>query len=244
VKREVLEPVAGRLAALAREHSLGAVEQEKLSRFLELLAEDPHAPSAVRAPAEAVDVHLADSLVALPCLDAALAGARSARVADLGSGAGLPGIPLAAVRPGSTFELVEATRRKCRFIEQAVERLGLSNVVVRCLRAEELPRETARESYRAVLARALAPLPTLVEYAGPLLQQGGQLLAWKGRPDRPEEEAGTSAALQVGLEPLERRAVKPYARSRSRHLYLYRKVRPCPPGFPRRPGMAHRHPLA
>jgi 16S rRNA (guanine527-N7)-methyltransferase len=244
VKRDAEAPGAARLAALAARHLLDTTQEAKLREFLALLAADLHAPTAVRGPAQAVDVHLADSLVALPHLDAALAAARAELVADLGSGAGLPGIPLATARPGVSFELVEATQRKCRFIDQVVRQLGLSNVSAVCGRAEELPGKGMRESYGAVLARALAPLPTLVEYAAPLLGEGGQLLAWKGRPDPDEERAGAKAAAQVGLEPMAPVAVTPYEESRNRNLYLYRKVSPCPTRFPRRPGMAHRHPLS
>jgi 16S rRNA (guanine527-N7)-methyltransferase len=233
-----------RLAALGERHGLTSAQQEQLEGFLALLAADPHAPSAVRDPIEAVDVHLADSLVALPCLDAVLAGAAAPRVADLGSGAGLPGIPLAIARPPAGFDLVEATGRKCRFIEGVVEQLGLANVRVLCARAEEVPGQGGREAYGAVLARALAPLPTLVEYAGPLLEQGGELLAWKGQPALAEEQAGERAAAQLGLEPIGNVAVRPYEESRNRHLYLYRKVRRTPARYPRRPGTAHRRPLS
>ena len=232
------------LAALVARHGLAADQAARLRRFLATIAEDPHAPTAVRDPAEAVDVHVADSLAALAMLDEALARGASPRVADIGSGAGLPGIPLAVARPSVSFDLVEATRRKCAFLGDVAERLGLTNVRVRCVRAEELPDAELRETYGVVLARALAPLATLAEYAAPLLEQGGELIAWKGRRDAGEESAGRRAAAQVGLEPVEVRPVTPYERSRNRHLHLYRKVRPCPQRFPRRPGKAHRNPLA
>jgi 16S rRNA (guanine527-N7)-methyltransferase len=244
VKRQLEAPVAARVAALATRHGLGAGQERRLMEFLALLAEDPHAPTAVRDSAQAVDVHLADSLAGLPYLDDALVAAQSGRVADLGSGAGLPGIPLAVGRPSVRFDLVEATQRKCGFLATVTHQLGLANAKVICVRAEELPGDGSREAYAAVLARAVAPLATLVEYAGPLLLQGGRLLAWKGRPDPDEERAGANAALQVGLEPAGVAAVTPYEGSRNHHLYLYRKVRPCPSKFPRRPGMAHRHPLS
>ena len=232
-----------RFAGLAARHELTAEQAEQLRSFLSTLAEDPHAPTAVRNPGEALDVHLADSLAGLPALDEALAGGVPARVADIGSGAGLPGIPLAVARPSVGFDLVEATQRKCSFLAGAVARLGLDNVVVHCARVEELPGADSRDSYGLVLARAVAPLATLVEYAAPLLDEGGVLVAWKGARDADEERAGQNAARDVGLEPIRVEPVTPYETSRNRHLNLYRKVRPCPPGFPRRPGMARRHPL-
>jgi 16S rRNA (guanine527-N7)-methyltransferase len=237
-------PAPARLSALAAQYRLDAAQQGQLRDFLALLSADPHAPTAIRDPVEAIDVHLADSLVALPCLDDALAAGSSERVVDLGSGAGLPALPLAVARPATRFDLVEANRRRCGFISGAVEQLGLHNVQVVCARAEEVPGQGARESYGAVLARALASLPTLAEYAGPLLARGGRLLAWKGRPAPAEERAGAGAAAQVGLDPLPPVPVTPYPGSRNRRLYLYRKVSPCSPRFPRRPGRARKNPLA
>ena len=93
-------------------------------------------------------------------------------------------------------------------------------------------------------ARAVGPLAVLVEYAAPLLSDNGVLVAWKGRRDADEERAGDAAAAQLGLAALPVLAVEPYAGSRNRHLHVYRKVGPTPPGFPRRPGMAAKRPLA
>jgi 16S rRNA (guanine527-N7)-methyltransferase len=211
--------------------------------FLAVLAEDPHAPTAVRDPGAAIDIHLADSLAALSMLDQALDQDVRPLVADIGSGAGVPGIPLAVSRPAVRFDLVEASERKAGFLKSVVERLGLSNAGVLRARAEELPGQGRREVYGVVVVRAVAPLGTLVEYAAPLLAQGGRLLAWKGARDPDEEATGGRAALQLGLEPLEVRCVTPYSESRNRHLHLYQKVRPCPPEFPRRAGVARRRPL-
>jgi 16S rRNA (guanine527-N7)-methyltransferase len=243
VKRQTEAFPDARFAALVARYDLTAEQARQLRTFLTALAEDPDAPTAVRDPDEALDVHLADSLAGLPALDEALARGVAGRGADIGSGAGLPGIPLAVARPSVQFDLVEATQRKCSFLTGVVRQLGLGNVVVRCIRAEELPGEVPRESYGVVLARAVASLPTLVEYAAPLLEEGGDLIAWKGRRDPDEEAAGERAGLELGLEPEAAQAVTPYEQSRNRHLNLYRKVRPCPPTFPRRPGIAHRNPL-
>lgn len=216
----------------------------QLRAFLVLLSQDPQAPTAVRDSAEAVDVHVADSLVALSALDTAIDQGAPPTVADVGSGAGLPGIVLAVARPAVEFDLVEATGRKCKFLDRVLDALELPNAQVRCARAEELPLQGLRESYGLVLARAVAPLATLVEYAAPLLAPAGELLAWKGARDPAEESSGRAAALEVGLEPFDVRPVTPYEQSQNRHLYLYRKVSPCPPRFPRRPGRAQRRPLA
>ena len=233
----------GRFATVVAEHALEEHQAQRLQRFLAVLAEDMHAPTAVRDPGEAIHVHLADSLAALPMLDEALGEGVPSLVADIGSGAGVPGIPLAVARPAVRFDLVEASQRKAGFLKRVVDRLGLSNADALRARAEELPGQGRRETYGVVVVRAVAPLATLVEYAGPLLAQDGRLLAWKGARDPDEETAGHRAALQVGLEPLEVRLVTPYEESRNRYLHLYRKVRPCPPEFPRRAGVARRRPL-
>jgi 16S rRNA (guanine527-N7)-methyltransferase len=243
VKRGAEASDGGRFEAIVTEHGLAEHQAQRLQRFLAVLAEDPHAPTAVRDPGEAVDVHLADSFAALPMLDQALDQELPPLVADVGSGAGVPGIPLAIARPAARFDLVEASQRKAGFLERVVERLDLSNAGVLRARAEELPGQGRREAYGVVVVRAVAPLATLVEYAAPLLAQGGRLLAWKGARDPGEEAAGDSAAHQLGLEPLEVRRVTPYSESRNRHLHLYQKVRPCPPEFPRRAGVARRRPL-
>ena len=109
-------------------------------------------------------------------------------VVDIGSGAGLPGIVLAIAMPRARFDLVESVERKCDFLRRAVEQIGLQNAAVVCERVEQWATGRGREAYELALARAVAPLPTLVEYAAPLLKTDGRLVAWKGRRD-PEDEA-------------------------------------------------------
>jgi 16S rRNA (guanine527-N7)-methyltransferase len=176
-------------------------------------------------------------------LDEVLDEAVPTLVADIGSGAGVPGIPLAVARPGASFDLVEASQRKAEFLQRVVGGLELSNAGVLRARAEELPGQGRRDAYGAVVVRAVAPLATLVEYAGPLLAEGGWLLAWKGARNPDEEAAGRRAAPRLGFELQDVRPVTPYSGSRNRHLHLYQKVRPCPLEFPRRVGLARRKPL-
>jgi len=89
----------------------------------------------------------------------------------------------------------------------------------------------------------LAPLPVLVEYAGPLLALGGALVAWKGHRDAGEEADGAAAAAQIGFAPPSTRVVPPRQGADARHLHVYLKVRDTPSRYPRRPGMARKHPL-
>jgi 16S rRNA (guanine527-N7)-methyltransferase len=221
-----------RLREVAGAHGLDEVAISRLARLLELLAEERSAITTVRDPAKAVDVHLADSLVGVPFVRDA------PRLVDLGSGGGFPGLVLAIALPGAAVTLVESVARKCRFLERAVEELGLTNVEVDCGRAELL----APGRFHVVTARALAALPVLLEYAAPILVDDGLLLAWKGRREPGESRDGAAAAEQLGMSEPAWRRVEPYA-GVERHLVASRKVAPTPPGFPRRPGMATKRPL-
>ena len=217
--------------------------REALRAVLELLAEEGSAPTAVRDPERGWRVHVADSLSGLEV--EALRAAR--RIADLGAGAGFPGLPLAVALPGSLVDLIESTGRKCEFVRRAIERAGIDNARVVCERSEswaaQRPPDGGRESYDAVTARAVGRLSTLAELASPLLAEGGVLVAWKGRRDADEEaELGRAAArLAMGVD--EVRWVGPYAGSRHRHLHVLRKTGPTPDNLPRRPGMAKKRPL-
>jgi 16S rRNA (guanine527-N7)-methyltransferase len=222
------------LERLLSAHALPADLAVPLQALLDLLA-SPDAPTAVHDPRAALDVHLADSLagLAVPALQAAH------RIADIGSGAGLPGLPLALALPGARVVLVESQRRKCAFLQRAIDALGLSNAEVACARVEELQ----HPSFDAVTARALASLPVLCEYAAPLLVEGGVLVAWKGAVEADEDADGLAAAAALGLEREEVRPVVPYEGSERRTLHVLRKIAPTPPGYPRRPGMAVKRPL-
>ena len=225
------------LASLAERYGLGVPAVVSLRALLELIVADPHAPTAINDAARAVDDHLADSLVALD-LDVV----RGAHVAaDIGSGAGLPGLALAIALPAAAFTLVESAARKCAFLERAVAASGATNVDVVCARAESWTGGIGRHDL--VTARALAPLDVVAEYAAPLLRVGGTLVVWRGQRDPAAEAAAERAAEQLGLTPPGIRPVHPYRAAEHRHLYVYSKVMETPLGFPRRPGAALKRPL-
>lgn len=226
-----------RLAELAAQYALPASAPGALLRLLTLLAEDPTAPTAVTQPAVAVDAHVADALVALELAEVRQAGS----IADLGSGAGLPGLVLAAALPQARVALVEAIRRKCAFLERAAVEMGLTTTVVVPSRAESW--QAGMGCQDVVTARAVAPLTVLVEYAAPLLRPGGSFVAWKGRRDRDEEADGAAAAAATGLECVEIRRVQPWSGAEQLHLYVYLKVGSTPKRFPRREGMARKRPI-
>ena len=209
-----------------------------LDELLRLLAE-PQAPVAASTVRRAREVHIADSLSALELEPLRSAG----RIADLGSGAGLPGLVIAAALPGSRVELIESASRKCAFLREAIERMRLENAAVVCERSEEWAAGGGREAYDAVTARAVGPLPTLAELASPLLREGGVLAAWKGVRSADEEAKAARGADRLAMEPIEIRSVQPYPASRDRHIHLLRKNGPTPDGLPRRPGMAAKRPF-
>ena len=226
-----------RLTELAARYGLDGRATEALDALLRHQAADEHASTTVRDPAVAVDRHLADSLVALELPEVRTAG----RLADLGSGAGWPGLALAAALTDCRVALVESASRRCRYLERAVAAAGLENVEVVHTRAEEWTAGLGAQD--VVTARALAALPVLCEYAAPLLSEGGTLVAWKGRPSADELATGRRAAAELGLSDLEVTAVDPYAGAGEAVLVTARKIAPTPPRFPRRPGIALKRPL-
>jgi 16S rRNA (guanine527-N7)-methyltransferase len=209
-----------------------------LDELLRMLAE-PRAPISASTVSRAADVHIADSLSGLE-----LEPIRSARrIADLGSGAGLPGLVLAAALPEAGVDLVESVSRKCDFLRDAIDRMGLANASLICERSEDWAVGDGREAYDLVTARAVGRLATLAELASPLLRYGGVLAAWKGERSAEEEAEVSRAADRLALEPIEIRSVRPYPGSRDRHIHLLRKNGPTPTGLPRRPGMAAKRPF-
>jgi 16S rRNA (guanine527-N7)-methyltransferase len=208
-----------------------------LGALVRLLASDPEAPTTVRDEAKVVDDHIADSLVALD-LDEVRA---AETIADLGAGAGVPGLPLAIALPGASVALVESNGRKCAFIDRAAAVCGLTNADVVHARAESWADGLGR--CELVTTRALAPLAVVAEYSAPLLRLGGSLVAWRGARDEAAEAEAARAAAELGLEPAEPLHVVPYPAAKHRHLHVMLKVRETPAGFPRRPGVARKRPL-
>ncbi|HWX74342.1 MAG TPA: 16S rRNA (guanine(527)-N(7))-methyltransferase RsmG [Solirubrobacteraceae bacterium] len=226
------------IAELVERYDLDAHQGEQIGELLALLEAEARAPSSVRSPELALDVHVADSLVALE-----LAAARGARaLADLGSGAGFPGLPLAIALSDGAVTLVESQARKCRYLERAIAELGLANARVVCARAEEWSAGAGASD--AVLARALAPQAVVLEYAAPLLRLGGALVDWRGKRSAADEQSAQEACPLLGMALQEIRRVQPFASARERHLHVFIKVAETPPRFPRRAGVARRRPMA
>jgi 16S rRNA (guanine527-N7)-methyltransferase len=222
-----------------------SVSRETFEPLLAALAAEPDPHTTVVEPEAAFEVHVADSLSGLEVAE--LTAAR--RIADIGAGAGFPGLVLAIALPRAQVDLIESAGRKTAVIDRLIQAAELRNARSVTARAEDFARTPAalgggRDAYDAVTARAVGPLAVLVEYAAPLLRSGGVLVAWKGARDATEERAGAVAARKVGMAVKEVVPVRPYPASENRHLHVYRKVARTPPEFPRRPGMARKRPLA
>jgi len=232
------------LSELVARHRLGAGAGTQIERVLEALAAEPDPHTTVADPEAALEVHVADALSGLDVPDLA----RARRIADIGAGAGFPGLALAIALPQAQVDLIEATGRKTAVVDRLIRAGQVSNARSITTRAEELGAVPAaigggREAYDAVTARAVGSLALLAEYAAPLLREGGVLVAWKSARDAAEEGGGAAAAEQLGLAVEDVLPVKPYPSSEDRHLHVMRKIAPTPPGFPRRPGMARKRPL-
>lgn len=225
------------LAEALKRHELTPAQLAQFELVLEALESDEHAPTAVRTRREATERHLADSLAGLDFKYLIAADA----IADLGAGAGFPGVALAIALPATRISLVESQRRKCEFLERLCATASVANASVVCARAEQWA--AGKSTNDAVVARALAAQPVVLEYAAPLLRNGGALVDWRGKRDAGEERAAATAADELGLELHEIRSVSPFATATDRHVHVFVKVRETPPRFPRRAGIARKRPL-
>jgi 16S rRNA (guanine527-N7)-methyltransferase len=211
--------------------------RQALGRVLELLAEERASVSSV-VDERAWRVHVADSLTGLEVPE--LVGAQ--RIADVGAGAGFPGLALAVALPGAQVDLIESVSRKCAFMRRAVGEAEIANATVLDTRSEDWASSDGREAYEAVTARAVGRLSTLAELASPLLKPNGVLIAWKGKRDEEEEAQLVRASESLAMRPEQILNVGDRAGSKHRHLHIIRKSGPTPPNLPRRPGIAKKRP--
>lgn len=227
-----------RLAELAERFSLGDDVLAHARTLLALWEQDDLASTRVTDPAAAVDQHLADAWVALDLPEVRAA----TRAADLGTGAGIPALPLAIALPHLHIALVESVSRRTTFLHRALEACALEDrcqVVV--ARAEGWPDGIG--THDLITSRALATLDVVLEYSAPLLALGGVSVAWKGAMSDDEREGGKRAAELLGMEIEADIRVEPFTDARDRRLIIARKVADTPTRFPRREGMAKKKPL-
>ncbi len=220
-------------AALAETLAASGVEPElaaRLGHYGELVLEANRTTNltAARAPASFAE-HILDAL--------SLAGDIDGPLIDLGSGAGLPGIPL-AIATGQRVVLVESVKKKALFLIRALRELGLEGEAV-ALRAERLAQDPAfRERFRCATARAVASAPTVAELSVPFLALGGRALLQRGALTERERQAVADAAPMLGAQLVEERLV-----GGERRVLILQKRSPTQPRFPRRDGIPERRPL-
>lgn len=216
---------------------------ERLSAFLAHLLETNQRINltAVRDVDEAWRRLIVDSLTPLPWLEDLEEGSR---VVDVGSGGGLPGLPLAIARPDVSFTLLEATGKKARFLESAASSLGLTNVSVAAERAESAGRSPAhRERYEAAVCRAVGPMNVLLELCLPLVRVGGRLLAMKGPKAEAELRDAGDALDALGGGELSVHDAYPETFGNDLVVVSVAKARATPGSYPRLPGVPKREPL-
>ncbi|MHB8614372.1 MAG: 16S rRNA (guanine(527)-N(7))-methyltransferase RsmG [Candidatus Dormibacteraceae bacterium] len=207
-------------------------EQWIRAQLLELARLISEWPGLVARPSDGL---VADSLVLLEHVG------EGEKVVDVGSGGGLPGLPLKIARPSLSMTLVEADQAKAAFLVRACAALGMRDVEVLARRAEEVGRDPLyRESFDVAVARALAPMPVLAELCLPLVRVGGRLLAQKTES---EDVDGAARAIDVLGGVLNRVVGAPSAARSSGTVVIVDKVLPTPPAYPRRPGVPSRKPL-
>ena len=183
--------------------------------------------------------HYGDSLLPLACEGWF---PPDARLIDVGSGAGFPGMPLAIVRPDLRVTLLDAQRKRCDFLQAVVGQAGLRNVTVIHGRAEDAARGDLRESMDIAAARAVAPLNVLLEYLLPFVRQGGRALCWKGPAVMEERDAGGRTARMLGGR--EDTLVRLPIPEREHYVLSYRKTGKTADPYPRKSGIPSRQPLA
>ena len=222
---------------------VSAAAHQRLSGFVELLLEENRHLNltAVRDAQTAWVTHVCDSLALLPLIR----DRRPATLLDLGSGGGLPGIPLACVADDVHVTLLDATRKKLTAVERIVSRLGLSNVALICGRAEVLAHDADhRERYDAVTARAVAELRVLIEYAAGFVRPGGQCWFFKSGGEVQQEIAAAEDAASTCS--LSAQPIHSYSLPRAdggRIIAVYTKRQPLRDDLPRGPGRPAKRPL-
>ncbi|MDP9250312.1 MAG: 16S rRNA (guanine(527)-N(7))-methyltransferase RsmG [Chloroflexota bacterium] len=239
--RDAFEGLLADAPHIARELPPGYLDA--IEHYVALLLEANRTINLTRLT-DARDVaklHLLDALAALPIVDEI-----GGPAIDLGSGGGVPAIPLALARPTTSWTLVDSVAKKAAVLRDIAEALGLNTLTVLAARAETLGHDRAhREAYRLVTARACAPLPVLAELALPLVRIGGSLVAWKGPLSAQDEEwrSGLSAAAQLGGA--DAQIVEPGLTALGGHRFVVVAKRGITDQrFPRRPGEPSRRPLA
>ncbi len=213
-------------------------EQQLTTYHNHLLAFNEHTNlTAITDPDEMIQKHYVDSLLGLSLLPS------EGKMVDVGCGAGLPGMPLKIFAPHLSVTLLDASQKRLRFLDEVIDMVGLENVTTHHARAEDAGHDKElRASFDVAVSRAVASLPTLLEYCLPFVKAGGKFLAYKGPGAAEEMEMAQSAMQKLGAK-----LAKDYKFSLSdgsvRHILVFEKVGLCAPAYPRSPKQIKNKPL-
>ncbi|MDY4920461.1 MAG: 16S rRNA (guanine(527)-N(7))-methyltransferase RsmG [Phascolarctobacterium sp.] len=232
------------LAARGAEAGLSftAEQLEQFTKYYELLVETNKVMNltAITEPEEVAVKHMIDSLLAYePALDA-----KGLTLADVGTGAGFPGVPLKIYCPELKVTLIDSLGKRLKFLQTVIDTLGLKYIRCEHLRAEDAGRNKAhREKYDLVTARAVARLSVLSEYCLPLAKKGGQFIALKGSKFAEEIEEGTEAVKLLGGKIVSAEPVKLPGLDDGRAIIKIAKIKTTPAHYPRKAGTPEKQPL-
>ena len=220
--------------------SFTPLQLEQFSRYYELLVETNKVMNltAITEPEEVAVKHMVDSLLAY---EAEMAGKT---LADVGTGAGFPGVPLKIYCPELKVTLIDSLGKRLRFLQQVIEELGVKGIRCEHLRAEDAGKNSKhREKYDLVTARAVARLSVLAEYCLPLVKKGGRFIALKGSKYAEEIEEGTEAVRILGGKIMSAEPVKLPGLDDGRAIIKISKMKTTPAQYPRKAGTPEKQPL-
>lgn len=222
--------------------TLSGAQRLQFARYLALLIEWNKRLNLTRIiePRDIVIRHFLDSLSCATVMGEL----NDQKVADVGTGAGFPGVPLKILYPALQLTLVESVTKKTKFLAAVVEQLGLRDVTILDGRAEEVGHQAAhREQYDWVVARSVAELRVLVEYLLPLCRVGGHVLAQKGESAAEELQQARQALRLLGGGSVQLHEIQLPEHPLTHYLVVIEKERPIPAKYPRRPGIPSKQPL-
>ncbi len=247
-QQTVLPPDIDLLLTGAQQINLSLTTEQlaQFARYRDLLLEwnQRFNLTAITDPQEVLTKHFLDSLAFLFAIPRRFKVSGTLKLLDVGSGAGFPGLPLQIAYPTWQITLLEATGKKVRFLEQVIADLGLSQARALQGRAEDLAHDPQhRAAYDLVTARALAALPTLLEYCLPFCAPGGLVIAAKKGDISAELERSKAAASKLGGRWAALNTFSLPGLEDERALVVFQETQPALPQYPRRAGAPLKHPL-
>ena len=225
---------------------ISQTQLDRLEAYLRLMLQKNQVINltAIRTWDAGLILHLLDSMLFLEDFDYVYPDLKTKPFLDMGTGAGLPGIPLAIMRNDRTGVLCDSVKKKVNAVDSFIRELQLNDQLATSTERLEVLAHDHKRAFGCVVARAVASLPVLVEYATPLLEHDGSLIVSKGRPDESEIAAGDKAAKLCGLKRVGDHWYDLPNDQGRRRLLVYEKVREASIRLPREVGLANKQPLA